>query len=349
MHKKRSLGVLLYADYSLAELAHLGKFCEQLGYRTLWYTDVRFGRECYLGLASVAAVTDRLLLGPGVSDPYSRHPAMTASTIATFDELSNGRAVLGLGVGGQGFAELGITRTLPVAAMRETVESVRALLRGERVDLQGKVINLANGKLTFSPPRTSVPIYFATHGAQISKLAGKLADGVLIANTLSPKMLSFYVDRIQQGMDTVGRTMSDFDFGLRIEACISDDQEAAFEVMRKRMAARVIGQYPHWDYLEELGVTLPEEFVDIARKRDDKLAGQAAPFLPRELVERTVLAGDAASVAQQLADAIRPEVGSITIRPHAPPGKTVADVIQSFAEDVMPRVERLVAQNETKD
>jgi 5,10-methylenetetrahydromethanopterin reductase len=347
MTRKLALGILLYADYSLAELAELGTLCEELGYQMFWYTDVRFGRECYLGLASVAAVTKRLRLGPGVSDPYTRHPAMTASTIATFDEMCNGRALLGLGVGGQGFPELGITRKLPVAALRETVESVRALLRGERVDLDGKVISLNNGKLTFQPPRDSVPIYFATHGAQVSKLAGKLADGVLIANTLLPNMLSFYVDQIQDGMHTVGRTMDEFDLGLRIEACISNNYEAAFNVMRKRMAARLIGQYPHWDYLKELGVTLPKEFVDIAQKKDDSLAGDAAPFMPREVVDYTVLAGDAARCAEQLAGAVRPEVRSITIRPHAAPGESVKDVIRAFAEEVMPRVEKLVAERDS--
>ena len=162
-----SLGVLLFADFSLAELAGLGRRCEELGYRSFWYTDIRFGRECYLGLSAVAAATGTIRLGPGVTDPYTRHPAITAASIATLDELSAGRAVLGLGAGGQGFGELGIERRLPVAALRETVETVRALLRGERVDVEGKVVSLNNGRLTFEPVRSEIPIYFATHGAQI--------------------------------------------------------------------------------------------------------------------------------------------------------------------------------------
>ena len=205
-----SLGVLLFADFSLTELARLGRFCEDLGYRSFWYTDIRFGRECYLGLSAVASATSKILLGPGVTDPYTRHPAITAASIATLDELSAGRAVLGLGTGGQGFGELGIERKLPVAALRETVEIVRALLRGERVDFEGKVVSLNSGKLTFEPVRSEIPIYFATHGAQISKLAGKLADGVLIANTLLPRMLQFYMDRIGDGLRSVGRERQSF-------------------------------------------------------------------------------------------------------------------------------------------
>ena len=337
-----ALGLLLFADYSLDELGRLGQLCEELGYRCLWYTDVRFGRECYLGLASIAARTEKILLGPGVTDPYTRHPAITAATIATFDEMCGGRARLGLGVGGQGFRELGIERPRPITALRETVGMVRALLRGERLDSEGKVASLTNGKLAFSPPRDRIPIYFATHGAQVSTLAGEIADGVLVANTVHSGMLSFYLARVEKGLAKSGRTMADFDFGLRVEACISTEREAAFSVMRRRMAARLIGQYPHWDYLDTLGVQMPGAFREIAASGNEARAGEAADFVPDALVRSTVLAGDAEHVARQLAGVLRPEVGSITIRPHCVEGESAEDVIRLFAEEVMPRVECLV-------
>src|SRR5215471_2626137 len=124
------LGVLLYSDYTTRQLVELGRLCESLGYQWFWYTDVRFARDCYLGLAAVAGATCNLRLGPGVTDPYSRHPALTACANATLDEMCGGRAALGLGTGGAGFRELGLQRTLPVAALRETVQVVRALLQG---------------------------------------------------------------------------------------------------------------------------------------------------------------------------------------------------------------------------
>lgn len=336
-----SLGVLLFADFSLKELARLACLSEELGYERFWYTDIRFGRECYLGLAAIAAATRKISLGPGVTDPYTKHPAMTAAVMATLDELCAGRAILGLGTGGHAFRELGIDRKLPVAALRETVEIVRALWLGERVDYEGKVSSLTNGKLTFQPLRDRIPIYFATHGAQISKLAGKLADGVLIANTLEPKMLSFYIDQIQAGMSSVGRDHSDFDFGLRVEACISDDHAAAFAVMRRRMASRLIGQYPHWDYLDKLGVTLPPEFVELAAKKDQTLTDEAASVMPSDVVDLTVLAGSVEQVSEQLARIMRAEIGSITIRPHAVPGESLDEVIRAFALDVIPQVRKL--------
>jgi len=73
------LGALLNAEYPVSELIELGRRSESLGYDQLWYTDVRLFRECYVGLAALATHTERIRLGPGVTDPYSRHPAVTAA------------------------------------------------------------------------------------------------------------------------------------------------------------------------------------------------------------------------------------------------------------------------------
>jgi 5,10-methylenetetrahydromethanopterin reductase len=339
-----SLGVLLYSDYTTADLVSLGELCEAVGYQWFWYTDVRFARDCYLGLAAVAAHTRRMRLGPGVTDPYSRHPALTACAIATLDEMCDGRAALGLGTGGAGFRELGLQRTLPVAAMREAVEVVRALLAGDSVTVQGKVITLSGGKLTFAAPRANVPIYFATHGAQVTRLAGQVADGVLIANTLAPPAFAHYLEQLDAGFARANRDASNFDIGLRVEACIADDDAAAFAVMRRRAAARLLGQYPHWEHLTELGITLPPEFAELAQSRVPDATDRATPLLPREAVESMVLAGNAESVAQQLARALHPRVTQLTVRPHAIKGQPIAAVIRSFAEQVVPRAFELRAQ-----
>jgi 5,10-methylenetetrahydromethanopterin reductase len=332
-----ALGVLLYSDYTTDELVSLGELCEAVGYRWFWYTDVRFARDCYLGLAAVAAKTRKIRLGPGVTDPYSRHPALTASAIATLDEMCGGRAALGLGTGGAGFRELGLKRTLPVAAMREAVEAVRALLRGDTVTLQGKVITLVGGRMSFTPPRPDLPIYFATHGPQVTRLAGQIADGVLIANTLAPAAFAHYLEQLDAGFARAARDPAQFDIGLRVEACISDDNEAAYAVMRRRAAARLLGQYPHWDHLTELGIALPPAFTELAQSRPADAAERAAPLLPREAVETMVLAGDAETIARQLAHALNPRITQLTVRPHAIEGQKIADVIRAFAEQVVPR------------
>ncbi|HUN46355.1 MAG TPA: LLM class flavin-dependent oxidoreductase [Stellaceae bacterium] len=340
-----ALSVLLNAEYPLTKLAELGRLSEDLGYRCLWYTDLRFATECFIGLAAIAGKTRKIMLGPGVADPYSRHPSMLASSVATLDELTGGRAVLGLGIGGQGLPELGIERKLPVAAMREAVEMIRRLLGGEDVIAQGKVISLSGARLAIKPVQPRIPIYFATHGAQIAKLAGQIADGVLIANTLNPSAFDFYVKQLDEGMAKAGRSMDTLDIGLRVEACIADDDEAAYKVMSKRVASRVLAQYPHWDYLEAIGITLPDAFTEIAKSPDKgkSQTAAAAALMPREVVESMVLAGNAERCAEQLARGWGPRITHLTVRPHAAPGQDVAEVIAAFIREVVPRALRLRA------
>jgi 5,10-methylenetetrahydromethanopterin reductase len=331
-----TLGVLLFSHYTVAEVIEVAELAEALGYDTLWYSDVRFARECYITLAAVAGKTRKLKLGPGVTDPYSRHPAITASAVATLDEITGGRAVLGLGTGGAGFSELRLEQKLPVAAMRETVEIIRGLLRGETVMCDGKVICLAGGRLSFKPERREVPIYFATHGAQITRLAGRIADGVLIANTLKREAFDFYVRQLEDGMAKGNRSAGSIDIGLRIEACISNNDNAAFQVMRRRVASRVMSQYPHWAYLEALGIKLPHAFVDLAVQKRPELLEEAVQHMPRDIVETMVIAGDVPAAAAQLAGALGPKITSVTIRPHAVQGEGIANVLKLFINQVLP-------------
>jgi 5,10-methylenetetrahydromethanopterin reductase len=335
-----ALGVLLNAEYPLSELVALARLSETLGYEHLWYTDVRFLRDCYVSLAAVAGATERIRLGPGVTDPYTRHPALTAASIATLDELSHGRALLGLGIGGYGFGQIGLEGRLPVAAMRETVDVIRRLLGGEEVTLEGKVVTLRNGRLEFSPVQKHVPIYFATHGAQVTRLAGQVADGVLLANILVPEALAGYLETVSEGMASAGRAADAVDVCLRFEVCLADDQAAAVQVMRRRVASRLMGQYPKWDYLQHLGITLPPGFVEVASRKDKTRLSDAMAALPDEVLERTVLVGRADRVADQVARMLRPEVRHVTIRPHTVPGQSAGAVIRAFVEDVMPLVER---------
>jgi 5,10-methylenetetrahydromethanopterin reductase len=330
------LGVLLNAEYPSAELIRLGRLAEELGYRDFFYVDVRFHRECYIGLATVAMGTRCIRIGTGVTDPYSRHPAITAASIATLDEVSGGRAMLGLGLGGAGFKELGIKKILPVAALREAIDVMRRLWHGEEVSVEGKVISLAKGRMQFAPSRGTIPIYIATQGEQISRLSGEVADGVLVANTATQVGLDRYLRQIGEGAAKAGRRAGDIDINLRWEVCISEDEAAAQQVMRRRLAQRMINGYPNWGFLDVLGVSVPEDFKAIAAKKEPSLLEAATEALPMDIVNASVLAGDAERVARLIAPMLRSEVTGVTIRPHACPGTGVDEVMRSFVEDVMP-------------
>src|SRR5215831_9931331 len=152
-------GLLLLPTYDSGRLADLAALAEDTGYDDLWLADERFFREVYASLTLCALRTRRIRLGPCVTDPYSRHPALTALAIATLDEISNRRAVLGIGAGVSGFRELGVDASRSAVAIREAIELIRRLLSGETVTRRGRAITLDDGRLDFCAPRIDVPIY----------------------------------------------------------------------------------------------------------------------------------------------------------------------------------------------
>src|SRR4030081_393508 len=105
-----SLELLMLGNVPVAQMVERAKLAEAHGYDTLWVADERFYREVYSTLAILAQHTKRVHLGTCVTDPFARHPALTAMAIATLDEISGGRALLGICAGVSGFRELGIAR-----------------------------------------------------------------------------------------------------------------------------------------------------------------------------------------------------------------------------------------------
>src|SRR6478752_8011731 len=144
-----SLELLMLGNVPIPQMVERAKLAEASGYDALWVADERFYREVYSTLAILAQHTSRVKLGTCVTDPFARHPALTAMAIATLDEISNQRAILGVGAGISGFPELGVVRKKPAVAIREMIEVVRVLLKGEPLDFHGDVVVLHNGKLSF--------------------------------------------------------------------------------------------------------------------------------------------------------------------------------------------------------
>ena len=142
-----AFGLLLSGSQPLPKTIQVVTRADELGFEALWYADEKFYRDPYVGLTVAATHTRRVRIGTGVTDPYSRHPALTAMAAATLDEIAEGRVMVGLGAGGSGFPPMGISRTKPIFAVREAVDLMRRLWRGEVVNAHGEVISFVNGRL----------------------------------------------------------------------------------------------------------------------------------------------------------------------------------------------------------
>src|SRR5262249_41896430 len=153
-------------------------------------------REVYASLTLCALRTKRIRLGPCVTDPYSRHPALTAMAIATLDEISNRRAVLGIGAGVSGFRELGVDASRSAVAIREAIALIRGLLAGETRTVRGRELSFAEGRLDFTPPRRELSIYVASQRAAGCRIAGRVADGAIMQGALAEPLVRFFRETV---------------------------------------------------------------------------------------------------------------------------------------------------------
>jgi 5,10-methylenetetrahydromethanopterin reductase len=339
------MSVLNLGRYPPARLLHLARLQEECGYETFWYTDERFFREVYAGLTLVAMHTRTLQVGTMVTDPYSRHPALTAMAIATLDEIAGGRAILGLGAGVSGFTEMRVARRKPVQAMRETVTVVRDLLRGQTVDVHGEVITLAHGRLDFQPVRPSVPVYIASNGPMGLALAGDIADGVVMQSPVAPPLVDWFLAQVRRGAQRAGRDLATVDVVARLNLCLHQDTSVARDVMRPTIVRTLVAQQPHFRTFKiarlEIPTPLREMVAALGYTHDPAALAPAAALVPDSFVDAVTLAGTVEEVAARIVSMVQRGVNHIIVSPLAPDGD-VERVISSFAQDVMPRVRTAV-------
>jgi F420-dependent oxidoreductase-like protein len=163
------------------EVVEKVKIADELGYDSIWLGE-SWGYELFTSMADLVRATKRIKIGAGIANIYSRTPALIASTVATLDERSGGRILLGLGPSGANVIEHwhGVPFQKPVQRTREYVEIIRMILRGEKLVYNGEIFHLERGfKLRFTPPRTEIPIYIAAMGPKNVMQSGEISDGIL--------------------------------------------------------------------------------------------------------------------------------------------------------------------------
>lgn len=224
-------GVEFVPYRSLEVLVELAKRAEGLNLDYIWVCDHYHGRHVHSVLAVLAQATKRVKLGPGVTNPYLIHPAVTAAAIATLQELSRGRAVLGISAGDPFFlSTVGVRFRKPVLVVKEAIQVIRRLLRGGKVRFKGETLECSGARLRFKPP-DPVPIYVGGRKKRMLELAGEVADGALI-NASHPEDLKECLTYIQAGIRSKGRGRRSFD--LVAYTCVSAHPNPA----RARKVAR---------------------------------------------------------------------------------------------------------------
>ena len=339
-----SLELLMLGNVPVPQMVERAKLAEKNGYDAVWVADERFYREVYATLAVLALSTERVKLGTCVTDPYARHPALTAMAIATLDEISNGRALLGFGAGISGFAELGIVRKKPALAMREAIQLIRRLLKEETVDFQGEVIGFTNGKLSFKPVRSEIPVYVASNGPLGQRMTGAIADGAIMEGCGSVEEAMAFRETLAQGARKAGRDPKGVKVIARLNACIAADGRAARDAVRLGVARMLAAGRLKFRTAEARGLTLPAEAT--APFANVHYAAGAAPYTPllSQVTDRHVdaftLAGTVDEVAEHMTRLKSAGVDGFIIMPFAPQGGAAEDTLTQMGTKVWPLVQR---------
>jgi F420-dependent oxidoreductase-like protein len=229
-------GTFISVGKSLQQAVGRVERAEALGYDSTYVTHIA-GRDSLTVLMAYAAATERIKLGTGVLPIYSRTPAATAQQAATIDEYSSGRMVLGIGVSHQVTVEnwYGTKLERPLTAMREYVAILRSCFARE--DPPGGEIFKTRFHFMGYEPRADLPIYVAALSPNMLRMAGEIADGVMLWLCNPAYIREVVVPEVRAGLERAGKPPESFDVVAAVPAAVTDDKQAAYQVMRTDLLA----------------------------------------------------------------------------------------------------------------
>ena len=325
--RKVRFGVGLYGTENARQSVSLARQAEILGYDRVWVGDSHMiWREVYALLGAIAATTRSLEIGPGVTHPQVRHLTVTASAMATLNELAPGRTILGIGVGATGPENIGM-KPVKVEEFGAALEMLKRLLAGEEVFLNGR-----NARCVFAAG-AKIPIYLGTRAPRVMKLAAQFCDGIVYTGEVST--LAPTIDTVRRCCAEADRSADGVSVVYRIPCCVAEDSSTAREEVKGKIARTAM---THLGRLHKMGrLDDAEERAAVERlwRHYDTyrhMGPEHSHLVRDQWVDRFAVAGTPDEVSEQVRTILRSDIGELTIIPF---GKSKETVLKLFAEGVM--------------
>src|SRR5436190_16785184 len=306
------LGASLPLPPDLAMCRRVAEHAEILGYESLWIADTGAGPDAFVVAALAAGVTRRVRLGTAVVPIYTRALSVHAAAAGSVAQLAPGRFVLGLGTSSETIVDTwgGGPFRRPFTRMRETVATLRQMLAGERVTVEGKTVRTRNFRLV-SPPPAPVPIYIAALMPPMLELAGEIADGVIL-NFMPVEAVPRMLDHVRAGAARAGRDPSTLEVVARFQTVVTDDVPAARGAIRHMMgpyfATSVYNRFVAW-----CGFAEEAHAIDAAWRAKDRARNVAA--VTDDMVDRLAIIGTPEHCRERLAAFVEAGVTTPMIQP----------------------------------
>ena len=296
-------GFTLKPDHDLARTVALTRQAEAAGFDYGWIFDSHvIWREPYVALTLMAQATDRLRLGTCVTNPATREPSVTASTLAVLDELSSGRMDLGIGRGDSARRVLGKPPTT-MATLEEAITVIKALVEGRAIEYEGTELRLPwTGSWT-------LPVWVAGYGPMALAMTGRVADG-LILQLADPDLVRWFVGQLREAAREAGRDPATIRIQAAAAAYVGDrdlgrDRTRWFPALVSNHVVDLVSKYPREQ--------LPERLTGYIRDRSGydylhhaEVGSSNAAFVGDEVTDRLCILGTAeehVAKLQELADA----------------------------------------------
>ncbi len=314
----KELGVAMTGVFPVKEAVELAQVAEKSGLGSAWFAEDYFFRGGIPYMAAAAMATEKIRIGLGVVNPYSRHPALIAMEFATLDEMSNQRTVFGLGSGVPFWMDqMGIYDKKPLSRTRACVDLVRKIMTGENINHEGKFFTAKDIKLVFEPVRKRAPIYLAFEGPKGLALSGEIGDGVILSIFCTPEYVKFAWEQVAKGAKKAGKSLDDYEMVGYMPMVIDDDLDKAISTAREFSKLYLPHSQPGGPLMSHAGVKAEDTKAmnEAATKGDDALLTE---LITDEMVRNLCLVGDKEACIKRLQEMV--DAGTNTIVAFPVPG-----------------------------
>jgi 5,10-methylenetetrahydromethanopterin reductase len=281
----------------------------------------------FQALAVCAGQTKGLLLGTAVTNMVYRDPTVLAGSAATLNEISDGRAILGMGTGDGPVYGMG-RKSTPIAKFEEGLKMMHELLQGRPAEFPTRKVRLEVGKLP-------VPLYASVEGPRGLQAAGRCADGVILGSGFDLRVLQWAKEKIAQGAAEAGRSPAEIDLLAAGMICVDKDGDRARATVRSRLANRA-----HQNFRFTLETVPPEELpdvkkfmenFDVTRPLEERISDPN--LVTSYLVRRFSIAGTPEECVARVKELEQAGVRQLLL---TPPEKIYTEMVEAWSREVMP-------------
>jgi len=271
------------------------RYAEEKGFEAVWQAESRLVRDAIVPMAAYAAVSEKIKVGSGVINNWTRNIGLLASTFLTLDDLAKDRIICGIGAWWDPLAKnVGIDRSKPLTAMKETVLILKRLLAMERVTFHGEFIHVDGIELDVVHGRTEprdVPVFIGATGPKMMEMTGEIADGVVLNYCVPPEYNHEAMDQLAKGAKKSNRTIDDIDRPQLIVCSVDNDHDKAIDTTRE-LLTQYLAQQPHIAKASGVSMDVVEKIQSILgwpAKHEE--IQKAKHLVPEELIDHITASG----------------------------------------------------------